>query len=332
MARRLALLVSLLTALPALAVPGDRPWTSDDVLGLKVVTDPQVSPDGRLVAYVVESLNGEKDAYQTDVWLVPDRRRRGARPRLVARGRRHAPLVARRPLGGLPLRAAAAGRQGGRRGRGEAPGLADPAGRRRGGAAHRGPGLRLGLRVVGGREDDRLHRPRAEERRAEAAREGEGRRLDALRGLRLESPLVDRRRHAAAPPAHDRRRCTSPASASPRTAGPWPSPASRRRSSRTASAPTSTPSRPRAACPPPLVARKGTDNAPAWSPDGKWIAFVSQDGRDEEWYTNTCVERRPRRGRSAAHAHRVPRRADRRPRRLGPHLDARQHGRPLPRR
>ena len=71
MTRRLALLVSLLTALPALAAPGDRPWTSDDVLGLKVVTDPQVSPDGRLVAYVVESLNGEKDAYQTDVWLVP---------------------------------------------------------------------------------------------------------------------------------------------------------------------------------------------------------------------------------------------------------------------
>ncbi|HYN03061.1 MAG TPA: hypothetical protein VE359_11485, partial [Vicinamibacteria bacterium] len=45
MARRLALLVSLLTALPALATPGDRPWTSDDVLGLKVVTDPQVPTD-----------------------------------------------------------------------------------------------------------------------------------------------------------------------------------------------------------------------------------------------------------------------------------------------
>ena len=38
-----------------------------------------------------------------------------------------------------------------------------------------------------------------------------------------------------------------------------------------------------------IVARKGRDNAPAWSPDGKWIAFVSQDGRDEEWYTNTGV-------------------------------------------
>jgi len=71
MARRLALLASLLTALPAVSFPGDRLWTSDDVLGLRVVSDPQVSPDGRFVAYVVESLNGEKDAYQTDVWLVP---------------------------------------------------------------------------------------------------------------------------------------------------------------------------------------------------------------------------------------------------------------------
>jgi hypothetical protein len=64
MARRLALLVSLLTASPR-SRPGilderRRPGPS--------VTDPQVSPDGRLVAYVVESLNREKDAYQTDVW------------------------------------------------------------------------------------------------------------------------------------------------------------------------------------------------------------------------------------------------------------------------
>src|SRR5260221_1356472 len=41
--------------------------------------------------------------------------------------------------------------------------------------------------------------------------------------------------------------------------------------------------------PPPLVVRPGRDSAPAWSPDGKWIAFVTQDGKDREWYTNTYV-------------------------------------------
>jgi len=30
---------------------GQKPWTSDDVLGLKVVSDPQVSPDGKWLAY-----------------------------------------------------------------------------------------------------------------------------------------------------------------------------------------------------------------------------------------------------------------------------------------
>jgi dipeptidyl aminopeptidase/acylaminoacyl peptidase len=63
-----ALALAALAAVPSAA--GDRPWTTDDILALKVVTDPNVSPDGRMVAYVVESLNAEKDAYQTDVWLV----------------------------------------------------------------------------------------------------------------------------------------------------------------------------------------------------------------------------------------------------------------------
>jgi dipeptidyl aminopeptidase/acylaminoacyl peptidase len=71
MTRRLAVLLTLLAAAAAPVLAGQKPWTSDDVLGLKVVSDPQVSPDGRLVAYVVESLNGGHDGHQTDVWLVP---------------------------------------------------------------------------------------------------------------------------------------------------------------------------------------------------------------------------------------------------------------------
>jgi hypothetical protein len=50
MTRWLALPLSLVAAVAAPALAGQKPWTSDDVLGLKVVSDPQVSPDGRLVA------------------------------------------------------------------------------------------------------------------------------------------------------------------------------------------------------------------------------------------------------------------------------------------
>ena len=73
MKRVLGLVLSLLAAAAtaAAATPAQRPWTSDDILAMKAVSDPQVSPDGRFVAYVVDSLNDEKDAYQTDVWLVP---------------------------------------------------------------------------------------------------------------------------------------------------------------------------------------------------------------------------------------------------------------------
>jgi len=58
-----ALTVLALAAVPSWA--GDRPWTTDDILALKVVTDPNVSPDGRTVAYVVESLNAEKRRYSS---------------------------------------------------------------------------------------------------------------------------------------------------------------------------------------------------------------------------------------------------------------------------
>jgi dipeptidyl aminopeptidase/acylaminoacyl peptidase len=53
------------------AASGTRPWTSDDLLALKVVTDPRDSPDGRWVAFVVQQLNEEKNDYDTDLWLVP---------------------------------------------------------------------------------------------------------------------------------------------------------------------------------------------------------------------------------------------------------------------
>src|SRR5258706_15730321 len=53
------------------ALAGEKPWTSDGILALKTVSDPQVSPDGRLVSYVVTQLTEEGDDTQSDVWLVP---------------------------------------------------------------------------------------------------------------------------------------------------------------------------------------------------------------------------------------------------------------------
>lgn len=44
--------------------------TLDDLVRLKTVGDPQVSPDGRWVAYTVGSVDAEKDRRDTDLWMV----------------------------------------------------------------------------------------------------------------------------------------------------------------------------------------------------------------------------------------------------------------------
>jgi dipeptidyl aminopeptidase/acylaminoacyl peptidase len=72
--RRVALLAfaALATLLPApdCAAADPKPWTLDDILAVRAVTDPQVSPDGRWVAYVVSALKEDGSDYQTDVWLA----------------------------------------------------------------------------------------------------------------------------------------------------------------------------------------------------------------------------------------------------------------------
>jgi dipeptidyl aminopeptidase/acylaminoacyl peptidase len=55
----------------AAPVAAQRPMTADDVLKLKQVSDPQISPDGRSVAYVVASVDLAQNATNTDLWLVP---------------------------------------------------------------------------------------------------------------------------------------------------------------------------------------------------------------------------------------------------------------------
>jgi dipeptidyl aminopeptidase/acylaminoacyl peptidase len=67
---RVACAVLLLFPLPAAAQSPKRPLTLDDLSKVRVVSDPQVSPDGRWVAYVVATQDAEKDKRDSDLWMV----------------------------------------------------------------------------------------------------------------------------------------------------------------------------------------------------------------------------------------------------------------------
>jgi dipeptidyl aminopeptidase/acylaminoacyl peptidase len=70
-ARVIFLAIALATVL-ATSAPAQqkRPMTPEDVIALKQVSDPQISPDGRFVAYVVTSADLKEDAADPDIWLV----------------------------------------------------------------------------------------------------------------------------------------------------------------------------------------------------------------------------------------------------------------------
>src|SRR5690349_717414 len=44
---------------------------TEDVYALTSVDDPRLSPDGRLIAYVVTSIDREESAYRSAIWVVP---------------------------------------------------------------------------------------------------------------------------------------------------------------------------------------------------------------------------------------------------------------------
>lgn len=71
-------MLSLLAALAA------TPFTATDLVSLERISDPQVSPDGRYVAYVVRETDLEANRGRTDLWLL-EPGAAGAAPRRLTR-------------------------------------------------------------------------------------------------------------------------------------------------------------------------------------------------------------------------------------------------------
>ena len=68
---KLALLFLILLSLTAPLFANGRPMTIDDLLAIKSVSDPRISPDGESVVYVVSELDRATDKTDSTLWLIP---------------------------------------------------------------------------------------------------------------------------------------------------------------------------------------------------------------------------------------------------------------------
>ena len=66
-----AIRLSLLAIfLQGAVLAGDKPWTLDAIMSLKTISDPQMSPDGSRVAYVVRGETADHRAYSSEIRVV----------------------------------------------------------------------------------------------------------------------------------------------------------------------------------------------------------------------------------------------------------------------
>ena len=63
--------VILVLSLGNTTLADGRPMTIDDLLAIKSVSDPQISPDGESVVYVVSELDRATDKTNSTLWLIP---------------------------------------------------------------------------------------------------------------------------------------------------------------------------------------------------------------------------------------------------------------------
>jgi dipeptidyl aminopeptidase/acylaminoacyl peptidase len=70
MARRSILVLALTLVIAALATAEPRPFTVQDLVAMERVSDPQPSPDGSRVAYVLTTMDLDANAGRRDLWLA----------------------------------------------------------------------------------------------------------------------------------------------------------------------------------------------------------------------------------------------------------------------
>ncbi|MEP1097108.1 MAG: S9 family peptidase [Cyclobacteriaceae bacterium] len=69
----LRIFLTFLLIAPSIAISQEskRPLSIDDVLNLKTVRSPQISPDGQWIAYTVSEMDLKKDKSETRIWMIP---------------------------------------------------------------------------------------------------------------------------------------------------------------------------------------------------------------------------------------------------------------------
>jgi dipeptidyl aminopeptidase/acylaminoacyl peptidase len=70
MKQLLSILAAALAASQLLGAQADVAPTVDQILSLKRVASPAISPDGRLVAYTLRDTNWDDNAYETEIWIA----------------------------------------------------------------------------------------------------------------------------------------------------------------------------------------------------------------------------------------------------------------------
>ena len=67
----LTLAAGLMVQISIMHAADKNPLTFDDLMSVQRIADPQISPDGKWIAYTVTAVDKEKNNKDSDIWLLP---------------------------------------------------------------------------------------------------------------------------------------------------------------------------------------------------------------------------------------------------------------------